>query len=107
MIGRFTNIALTKETEAVDVWGELSPKNIVLGGDGAGTMLAGMAKFFFALSIVCLVITSFIAIGYYAMGSGRKGEGKDLLMSKLVIAIVTAAGVALLDAVFITATNSW
>ena len=92
----------------VDVWGELDPSNIVVGGKGEiSNLLASMAKFFFAVAIICLVVTSFIAIGYYAFGGSKKGEGKDLLMSKLLIAIVISLGVGLLNAIFITATGMW
>ncbi len=66
-----------------------------------------MAKTFFALAIVGLVVTALIAIAYYAWGGSKKGEGKDLLMSKILTAIVIALGIALLDAIFMIATGIW
>lgn len=99
----------TKVSRVFDVWSDLDPSNIVVGGKDSGlqSLLASMAKFFFAVAIICLVVTSFIAIGYYAFGGSKKGEGKDLLMSKLLIAIVISLGVGLLNAIFITATGMW
>ena len=87
------------------VWDNLNPGHIAFGA--GSDVFRQLAKIFLGIAIAGVVITAMIAIGYYAWGGGRKGEGKDLLMSKLIVVIIIAAGAGILDAVFITATGMW